>query len=77
MTVHSPTVGLNITFDESWMDEGDGGESQDDYSHNIPRHRLPPHVYTCSEDFEHLGISAGLFGSVCFVLVYAIPGKFV
>ncbi|XP_012225818.1 RYamide receptor-like [Linepithema humile] len=75
MTVHSPTVGLNITFDGSWTDEGDG--TQDDYPHDIPRRQLPPDVYICSEDFEPLGISAGLFGSVCFVLVYAIPGLLV
>ncbi|XP_033329773.1 RYamide receptor [Megalopta genalis] len=34
----------------------------------------PPVFYTCKEDFGLLGIRAHLFGTVCFVLVYAIPG---
>ncbi|XP_076659816.1 QRFP-like peptide receptor [Halictus rubicundus] len=34
----------------------------------------PPVFYTCQEDFRPLGIRPILFGAVCFVLVYAIPG---
>ena len=47
-----------------------------DFSQNISRvSRQPPVFYICSEDFKPLGIRAPLFGAVCFVLVYAIPGK--
>ncbi|CAG5108616.1 Similar to Npffr2: Neuropeptide FF receptor 2 (Mus musculus) [Cotesia congregata] len=34
----------------------------------------PPSLLVCSEDFKPLGIHAHVFGTFCFVLVYAIPG---
>ncbi|XP_008553158.2 gastrin/cholecystokinin type B receptor-like [Microplitis demolitor] len=34
----------------------------------------PPVLQVCSEDFKPLGIHAYVFGTFCFVLVYAIPG---
>lgn len=33
------------------------------------------YFYMCLEDFKSVGIEAPLFGTMCFVLVYAIPGK--
>ncbi|KOX68948.1 hypothetical protein WN51_07133 [Melipona quadrifasciata] len=45
-----------------------------DFSQNISCVSCqPPVFYICSEDFMLLGIRAPLFGTVCFVLVYAIP----
>lgn len=35
----------------------------------------PQEFYVCSEDFKIVGIHAHIFGGVCFVLVYAIPGE--
>ncbi|XP_031773057.1 pyroglutamylated RF-amide peptide receptor-like [Apis florea] len=32
------------------------------------------YFYMCLEDFKSVGIEAPLFGTMCFVLVYAIPG---
>ncbi|KAK1131856.1 hypothetical protein K0M31_016006, partial [Melipona bicolor] len=46
-----------------------------DFSLNVSRVSCqPPVFYICSEDFMLLGIRAPLFGTVCFMLVYAIPG---
>ena len=70
MTLYSPGMELsNISFHGSWA-------MTRDFSQNISRvSRQPPVFYICSEDFKPLGIRAPLFGAVCFVLVYAIPGK--
>ncbi|XP_017766319.1 PREDICTED: orexin receptor type 1-like [Eufriesea mexicana] len=68
-TLQSPGMELsNISFQGSW-----------NITRNFPQNaspvsRLPPDFYICSEDFKPLGIRASLFGAVCFVLVYAIPG---
>ncbi|KAK9309624.1 hypothetical protein QLX08_000837 [Tetragonisca angustula] len=69
MTLYSPGMELsNISFHGSWA-------MTRDFSQNISRvSRQPPVFYICSEDFKPLGIRAPLFGAVCFVLVYAIPG---
>lgn len=70
MTLHNPEAELsNITFNGSWTMMGNFSRNGSRVSH------LPPAVYICSEDFKLLGIQAHLFGAVCFVLVYAIPGK--
>ncbi|KAG7213619.1 hypothetical protein KM043_002870 [Ampulex compressa] len=69
MTLQSPGLELdNITFHGSWALRGN-------FSRNVARmSRMPPAFYICLEDFKPLGIRAHLFGTVCFVLVYAIPG---
>ncbi|KOX68387.1 Orexin receptor type 2 [Melipona quadrifasciata] len=69
MTLYSPGIELsNISFHGSWT-------MTRDFSQNISRvSRQPPVFYICSEDFKPLGIRAPFFGTVCFVLVYAIPG---
>ncbi|CAK9821030.1 Orexin receptor type 2 [Anthophora plagiata] len=71
MTLQSPGMELelsNITFHGSWT-------MTSNFSQNTSRvSRLPPAFYICSEDFKPLGIRAPLFGVVCFILVYAIPG---
>lgn len=70
MTLHSPGMELdNITFHGSWTMMGNFSENTSRMS------RLPPAFYICWEDFKPLGIRAHLFSAVCFVLVYAIPGK--
>ncbi|XP_015436944.1 PREDICTED: orexin receptor type 1-like [Dufourea novaeangliae] len=66
MTLKSPGRELgNIPLLESWTAMGN-------FSQNISR--LPPAFSICYEDFKPLGIHAHLFGAVCFLLVYAIPG---
>lgn len=69
MTLQNPNEKLgNITFLGS-------GTMTGNFSQNISHvSRLLPTFYICSEDFTPLGIRAHLFGTVCFVLVYAIPG---
>lgn len=70
MTLHSPSMELsNISFHGSWTMTRNFSQNTSRVSH------LPPVFYICSEDFKPLGIQAPLFGAVCFVLVYAIPGK--
>lgn len=70
MTLHSPSMELsNISFHGSWTMTKNFSQNTSRVSH------LPPVFYICSEDFKPLGIQAPLFGAVCFVLVYAIPGK--
>jgi len=67
MTLHNPSTELlNITFHGSWAIRGNSRDIS----------QLPPVFYICSEDFRPLGIRAHVFGAACFVLVYAIPGKF-
>ncbi|XP_078036416.1 RYamide receptor-like [Augochlora pura] len=72
MTLQSPKLDLqldlqldlkldNMTFRGSWAMTENSSEK-------------PPAFYSCKEDFRPLGIQAHLFGAVCFVLVYAIPG---
>ncbi|XP_043263422.1 QRFP-like peptide receptor isoform X1 [Colletes gigas] len=69
MTLQNPGMELdNITLSESWTSTGNFAENTSRVS------QLPPAFYICSEDFKLLGIRAHLFGAVCFVLVYAIPG---
>ncbi|XP_024222587.1 orexin receptor type 1-like isoform X1 [Bombus impatiens] len=69
MTLHSPSMELsNISFHGSWTMTRNFSQNTSRVSH------LPPVFYICSEDFKPLGIQAPLFGAVCFVLVYAIPG---
>lgn len=70
MTLHSPGTELvNITFQGAWAIRGN-------FSHGVSRtSRMPPAFYICSEDLRLLGIRPHLFGTVCFVLVYAVPGK--
>ncbi|XP_029159817.1 uncharacterized protein LOC114931837 [Nylanderia fulva] len=65
MTLHSPTTFFNLTLPDSSTIRGN-------FSHDISR--LPPTFYICSEDFRPLGIRAHVFGTACFILVYAIPG---
>lgn len=67
MTLHSPSADLfnNITFDDTWMLRGNFSPDSTE---------LPPAFYICSEDFRPLGIRAHVFGTACFILVYAIPG---
>ncbi|XP_012286313.1 orexin receptor type 1 [Orussus abietinus] len=36
--------------------------------------KTPPPFYVCSEDFKPVGIQPPIFGTFCFVLVYAVPG---
>ncbi|XP_029048023.2 neuropeptide FF receptor 1-like [Osmia bicornis bicornis] len=69
MTLQSPGMELsNITFYGSWT-------MSRNFTEDISRvSQRPPAFYICSEDFKPLGIRAHLFGAVCFVLVYAIPG---
>ncbi|XP_043490066.1 RYamide receptor-like [Polistes fuscatus] len=69
MTLQSPgTEVVNITLHGSWA-------LKENFSRNDTRaSRLPPAFYICSEDLNPLGIDADLFGTACFILVYAIPG---
>ncbi|XP_017882735.2 uncharacterized protein LOC108626530 [Ceratina calcarata] len=73
MTLQSPSMDFNnITVNRSWIDTWNTSQSQNwiEMSQNLSRvTRLPPAFYICSENFE-----TPLFGMVCFVLVYAIPG---
>ncbi|XP_033225803.1 orexin receptor type 1-like [Belonocnema kinseyi] len=63
VTLQSPITDLdNITLVGQWANENDVQTLK------------PPQFYVCSEDFKPLGIHAHIFGAVCFVLVYAIPG---
>ncbi|XP_076226566.1 QRFP-like peptide receptor isoform X1 [Nomia melanderi] len=69
MTLHSPSTEYgNITFRGSWTLTRNLSQNSSRVSN------LPPAYYICSEDFKPLGIRPHLFGAVCFVLVYAIPG---
>ncbi|XP_043666307.1 orexin receptor type 1-like isoform X1 [Vespula pensylvanica] len=69
MTLQSPQTDLvNITLHGPWT-------LQENFSLNDTRaSRLPPAFYICSEDLNPLGIGPDLFGTACFILVYAIPG---
>nr|XP_050848573.1 RYamide receptor-like isoform X2 [Vespula vulgaris] len=69
MTLQSPQTDLvNITLHGPWA-------LQENFSLNDTRaSRLPPAFYICSEDLNPLGIGPDLFGTACFILVYAIPG---
>ncbi|KAK2579691.1 hypothetical protein KPH14_011038 [Odynerus spinipes] len=68
-TLQSPRTELvNITFHGSWA-------LKKNFSRNDSRaSRSPPAFYICSGDLKPLGIRADLFGTACFILVYAIPG---
>ncbi|XP_032691579.1 uncharacterized protein LOC116854101 [Odontomachus brunneus] len=68
MTLHSLDTELdNITFQGAWAIRGN-------FSHGTRTSRMPPAFYICSEDFKPLGIRPHLFGTACFILVYAVPG---
>ncbi|XP_012135020.1 gustatory receptor 10 isoform X2 [Megachile rotundata] len=69
MTLRDPSQELsNITLHGSWIMAGN-------FSENIsPMSQRPPPFYVCWEDYKLLGVREHLFGTVCFVLVYAIPG---
>lgn len=71
MTLQSPQTDLvNITLHGPWA-------LQENFSLNDTRaSRLPPAFYICSEDLNPLGIGPDLFGTACFILVYAIPGTY-
>ncbi|XP_016838610.1 orexin receptor type 1 isoform X1 [Nasonia vitripennis] len=64
VTLQSPITDLdNITLAGQWASDEPGLQ--------MPK---PPTFYVCSEDFKPLGIHAHIFGTACFVLVYAVPG---
>ncbi|XP_043474587.1 orexin receptor type 2-like isoform X2 [Leptopilina heterotoma] len=63
VTLQNPITDLdNITLVGQWMNDNDFQRVK------------PQQYYVCSEDFKPVGIHAHIFGAVCFVLVYAIPG---
>ncbi|XP_076239430.1 orexin/Hypocretin receptor type 1-like [Calliopsis andreniformis] len=68
MTLYNPATEVsNITFHGSWAKMGNFSQNTSHVS------RLPPAFYICSPSGRS-DIRAHLFGVVCFVLVYAIPG---
>lgn len=65
VTLQNPITDLdNITLVGQWINDN-----------NDFQRVKPQQYYVCSEDFKPVGIHAHIFGAVCFVLVYAIPGK--
>ncbi|XP_051171663.1 RYamide receptor-like isoform X2 [Leptopilina boulardi] len=66
VTLQNPITDLdNITLIGQWANKNDTQSVK------------PQQFYVCSEDFKPIqpfGIHAHIFGAVCFVLVYAIPG---
>ncbi|RLU16307.1 hypothetical protein DMN91_012067 [Ooceraea biroi] len=72
MTLRSSGMELdNIIFHGSWATRGNFSRD------NLRAPRMPPAFYVCIEDFGPLGIKPHVFGAVCFVLVYAVPGLIV